>query len=133
MLADINECVTYPGTCSPGTCQNLDGSFRCICPPGYELQNENCIGEPASISYTTHTRLRALFYTMCLFLFHILFPQTLTSVNHSPTSVCLANVLTPREASSVPANQVLFCLITSVAALVSVTCCTFEKYLLSDK
>ena len=42
--ADINECVSLPGTCSPGTCQNLDGSFRCICPPGYEVQNEQCIG-----------------------------------------------------------------------------------------
>ncbi len=42
---DINECVSLPGTCSPGTCQNLDGSFRCICPPGYEVQNDQCIGE----------------------------------------------------------------------------------------
>lgn len=42
---DINECVSLPGTCSPGTCQNLDGSFRCICPPGYEVQNDQCIGK----------------------------------------------------------------------------------------
>uniref|UniRef100_A0A3P8QNZ3 Fibrillin 2b n=1 Tax=Astatotilapia calliptera TaxID=8154 RepID=A0A3P8QNZ3_ASTCA len=40
---NINECVSLPGTCSPGTCQNLDGSFRCICPPGYEVQNDQCI------------------------------------------------------------------------------------------
>lgn len=38
-----------PGTCSPGTCQNLEGSFRCICPPGYEVQNDNCIGELGSV------------------------------------------------------------------------------------
>lgn len=37
--------MRLPGTCSPGTCQNLDGSFRCICPPGYEVQNDQCIGE----------------------------------------------------------------------------------------
>lgn len=37
--------MSLPGTCSPGTCQNLDGSFRCICPPGYEVQNDQCIGE----------------------------------------------------------------------------------------
>lgn len=43
-FTDINECVSLPGTCSPGTCQNLDGSFRCICPPGYEVQNDQCIG-----------------------------------------------------------------------------------------
>lgn len=42
---DINECISLPGTCSPGTCQNLDGSFRCICPPGYEVHNEQCIGK----------------------------------------------------------------------------------------
>lgn len=42
---DVNECVSLPGTCSPGTCQNLDGSFRCICPPGYEVQNDQCIGK----------------------------------------------------------------------------------------
>lgn len=47
--ADINECVSLPGTCSPGTCQNLEGSFRCICPPGYEVQNDNCIGNVASL------------------------------------------------------------------------------------
>lgn len=42
---DTNECVALPGSCSPGTCQNLEGSFRCICPPGYEVRSENCIGE----------------------------------------------------------------------------------------
>lgn len=47
--ADINECVSLPGTCSPGTCQNLEGSFRCICPPGYEVQNDNCIGNVGSV------------------------------------------------------------------------------------
>lgn len=47
--ADINECVSLPGTCSPGTCQNLEGSFRCICPPGYEVQNDNCIGNVGSL------------------------------------------------------------------------------------
>lgn len=45
VFTDINECVSLPGTCSPGTCQNLDGSFRCICPPGYEVQNDQCIGK----------------------------------------------------------------------------------------
>lgn len=43
--ADINECVLDPGKCAPGTCQNLDGSYRCICPPGYSLQQDKCEGK----------------------------------------------------------------------------------------
>ncbi|PIO34910.1 hypothetical protein AB205_0047300 [Aquarana catesbeiana] len=42
---DINECIAYPGSCAPGTCQNLEGSFRCICPVGYEVQGDNCLGK----------------------------------------------------------------------------------------
>uniref|UniRef100_A0A8C3U714 Fibrillin 1 n=1 Tax=Catharus ustulatus TaxID=91951 RepID=A0A8C3U714_CATUS len=53
---DINECVSLPGTCSPGTCQNLEGSFRCICPPGYEVQNDNCIGKVALCPPDCHPR-----------------------------------------------------------------------------
>lgn len=68
LLADINECVTFPGTCSPGTCQNLDGSFRCICPPGYELQNENCIGEFTSICHVTNARFGNSLYFIVPFL-----------------------------------------------------------------
>lgn len=53
---DINECVSMPGTCSPGTCQNLDGSFRCICPPGYEVQNDQCIGKARTHTHTYRDR-----------------------------------------------------------------------------
>lgn len=42
--ADINECADNPGTCGPGTCQNLDGSYRCICPNGYYVVDEKCEG-----------------------------------------------------------------------------------------
>lgn len=41
---DINECAVNPGTCGAGTCLNLDGSYRCICPPGYYLHEETCEG-----------------------------------------------------------------------------------------
>ena len=35
---DIDECVEQQGLCpSPGTCKNTDGSFRCVCPRGYKL------------------------------------------------------------------------------------------------
>lgn len=48
-FADINECVLEPRKCAPGTCQNLDGSYRCICPPGYSLQNDKCEGRRATV------------------------------------------------------------------------------------
>lgn len=50
LFQDTNECVALPGSCSPGTCQNLEGSFRCICPPGYEVKSENCIGKASIYS-----------------------------------------------------------------------------------
>ncbi|CAJ0934368.1 unnamed protein product [Ranitomeya imitator] len=42
-ISDINECIAYPGSCAPGTCHNLEGSFRCICPAGYAVQGDTCI------------------------------------------------------------------------------------------
>lgn len=44
MAPDVNECIMLPGICAPGTCHNLDGSFRCICPPGYIVQSNHCVG-----------------------------------------------------------------------------------------
>nr|XP_045250127.1 fibrillin-2 isoform X2 [Macaca fascicularis] len=34
---DVNECLESPGICSNGQCVNTDGSFRCECPMGYNL------------------------------------------------------------------------------------------------
>lgn len=56
LFKDTNECVALPGSCSPGTCQNLEGSFRCICPPGYEVKSENCIGK-VNTCYQVHKLL----------------------------------------------------------------------------
>ncbi len=34
---DINECAQNPNICSDhGACENLPGSYKCICDPGYE-------------------------------------------------------------------------------------------------
>lgn len=34
---DINECSQNPQICLNGACDNLIGSYRCICDPGYEV------------------------------------------------------------------------------------------------
>ncbi|XP_067329714.1 fibrillin-2 isoform X2 [Anolis sagrei] len=34
---DVNECAENPGICINGACINTDGSFRCECPFGYNL------------------------------------------------------------------------------------------------
>lgn len=35
--ADINECAQNPNLCANGACENLMGSHRCICNPGYQV------------------------------------------------------------------------------------------------
>ncbi|KAI2642446.1 Fibrillin-2 [Labeo rohita] len=42
---DINECALDPEICSNGVCENLRGSFRCVCNGGYENDQtgRNCL------------------------------------------------------------------------------------------
>lgn len=35
-LPDVNECLQLPRTCAY-QCHNLQGSYRCLCPPGHTL------------------------------------------------------------------------------------------------
>ncbi len=46
-LLDINECALDPDICQNGICENLRGSYRCICNIGYEsdTSGKNCVGE----------------------------------------------------------------------------------------
>ncbi|KAB0800679.1 hypothetical protein PPYR_06418 [Photinus pyralis] len=34
---DINECALNPNICQDGACENLIGTYRCICNPGFEV------------------------------------------------------------------------------------------------
>lgn len=47
LLLDINECALDPDICQNGICENLRGSYRCICNIGYEsdTSGKNCVGE----------------------------------------------------------------------------------------
>ncbi|XP_032381734.1 fibrillin-2b isoform X4 [Etheostoma spectabile] len=42
---DINECALDPDICQNGICENLRGSYRCICNIGYEsdTSGKNCV------------------------------------------------------------------------------------------
>uniref|UniRef100_A0A8C3X9N4 Fibrillin 3 n=1 Tax=Catagonus wagneri TaxID=51154 RepID=A0A8C3X9N4_9CETA len=46
-LSDINECALDPDICANGMCENLRGSYRCICNLGYEVgvAGKECTGE----------------------------------------------------------------------------------------
>lgn len=48
---DTNECLDNPGICQNGICINTDGSFRCECPFGYNLDytGVKCVGEMVSL------------------------------------------------------------------------------------
>lgn len=51
LSADTNECLDNPGVCQNGICINTDGSFRCECPFGYNLDytGVKCVGEMPSV------------------------------------------------------------------------------------
>ncbi|XP_044135564.1 fibrillin-1 [Bufo gargarizans] len=42
---DINECALDPDICPNGICENLRGTYKCICNSGYDVDNtgKNCI------------------------------------------------------------------------------------------
>uniref|UniRef100_H2LL33 Fibrillin 2b n=1 Tax=Oryzias latipes TaxID=8090 RepID=H2LL33_ORYLA len=48
---EMNECLENPGICQNGICINTDGSFRCECPFGYNLDftGVNCVTDECSI------------------------------------------------------------------------------------
>jgi hypothetical protein len=39
LISDINECAQTPGICQNGACENLIATYRCICNPGYQVDN----------------------------------------------------------------------------------------------
>lgn len=51
-FSDINECGLNPDICKNGVCENLRGSYRCICDFGWEPDSsgKNCVGEWACLS-----------------------------------------------------------------------------------
>ncbi|XP_017537179.1 latent-transforming growth factor beta-binding protein 4 isoform X2 [Pygocentrus nattereri] len=40
--ADVDECHQVPAPCTNGRCENILGSYRCVCRTGYRLQGNTC-------------------------------------------------------------------------------------------
>lgn len=40
---DINECAQNPNICQNGACENMIGTYRCICNPGFEADESGKI------------------------------------------------------------------------------------------
>ena len=45
-FADVDECREVEGVCYNGRCENTDGGFVCICPPGLTMTLDGiaCLG-----------------------------------------------------------------------------------------
>lgn len=39
LSTDINECAQNPAICENGACENLIGTYRCICNAGFEVDS----------------------------------------------------------------------------------------------
>uniref|UniRef100_A0A671QWH7 Latent-transforming growth factor beta-binding protein 1 n=1 Tax=Sinocyclocheilus anshuiensis TaxID=1608454 RepID=A0A671QWH7_9TELE len=42
-MINLNECLLTPRPCSVGQCQNTAGSFRCVCPSGYQTNSQQTL------------------------------------------------------------------------------------------
>ncbi|KAB0396463.1 hypothetical protein E2I00_012107 [Balaenoptera physalus] len=50
-VRNVDECIQSPGLCGRGVCENLPGSFHCVCPAGFrgsacEEDVDECAQEP---------------------------------------------------------------------------------------
>lgn len=62
--ADINECALDPDICPNGICENLRGTYKCICNSGYEVDStgKNCIGKNFHLVFKNLPLLTAGFF-----------------------------------------------------------------------
>ena len=53
-VADVNECLHITSLCENGECVNNDGSYRCKCKMGYQLDEtgKKCVGEYKNLMLT---------------------------------------------------------------------------------
>ena len=59
-ILDVDECADDEGICGVGECFNNEGSYECICPPGFMLMpnGRDCVDmrrETCYMKYTNQT------------------------------------------------------------------------------
>lgn len=59
-LVDINECIVFPNICPNGACENLKGSYRCICNPGYQVDSTGKICSGKKFHFFLHCTVPVL-------------------------------------------------------------------------
>ena len=64
MISDINECEGTTHNCSSNAvCHNINGSYNCICKPGYLGDGWNCTGDLEVMTYLGNDAIRSKSYT----------------------------------------------------------------------
>ena len=53
VVSDIDECEEERDICGGGRCDNLPGSYRCLCTDGLTLSadHKHCLGESSNITF----------------------------------------------------------------------------------
>ena len=59
-ITDVNECLHMTSLCENGECVNNDGSYRCKCKMGYQLDDtgKKCVGEHTKTLSVSHLKTR---------------------------------------------------------------------------
>lgn len=58
VILDVDECRTVKDICENGDCINKQGSFQCVCPPGFEISPDGtkCVDYRQEECYETYQR-----------------------------------------------------------------------------